>query len=60
MENEQQVASSSRARLGERWEWRRRDRKKWRQQMHNMQKGKATGADEVQLEMLEMDGEVGY
>ena len=31
---EQQVASSSRARarLGERWKWRRYDRKKWKQQ----------------------------
>ena len=27
--------------------------------MHKMKKGKATGADEVQLEMLEMAGEVG-
>ena len=26
---------------------------------HNMKKGKATGADEVRLEMLEMAGEVG-
>ena len=27
--------------------------------MHKMKKGKATGADEVRLEMLEMAGEVG-
>ena len=27
--------------------------------MHKMKKGKATGADEVRLEMLEMTGEVG-
>ena len=27
--------------------------------MHKMKKGKATGADEVWLEMLEMAGEVG-
>ena len=27
--------------------------------MHNMKKGKATGADEVRLDMLEMAGEVG-
>ena len=27
--------------------------------MHNMKQGKATGADEVRLEMLEMAGEVG-
>ena len=27
--------------------------------MHTMNKGKATGADEVRLEMLEMAGEVG-
>ena len=27
--------------------------------MHKMKKGKATGADEVRLEMLDMAGEVG-
>ena len=27
--------------------------------MHTMKKGKATGADEVRLEMLEMAGDVG-
>ena len=27
--------------------------------MHKMKKGKATGADEVRLEMMEMAGEVG-
>ena len=27
--------------------------------MHKMKKGKATGADEVRLEMLEMAGDVG-
>ena len=27
--------------------------------MHKMKKGKATGTDEVRLEMLEMTGEVG-
>ena len=31
-ETEQQVASISRARLGERWKWRRVDRKKWKRQ----------------------------
>ena len=31
-ETEQQVASSSRATLGERWKWRGCDRKKWKQQ----------------------------
>ena len=28
--------------------------------MHNMKNGKATGADEVRLEMLEMAGEAGF
>ena len=44
--------------VGERWEWRRYDRKCENSNAQD-EKGKATGADEVWLDILEMAGEVG-
>ena len=43
LEQEQQVASSSQARLGERWKWRRYDRKKWKQQCTRRKKARRQG-----------------